>query len=430
MPQKWNLQDIRPSAPKATRASHRTATQTDIAPRAPRKESSSHYDDIDDIAPRGTSRKGSGKLILIVVAVLVVLTFILNVFLGGATVTVYPKVRDIAIQSEFTAYTAPQADELSYEVLTLSADAEKQVVATGKEAVAERATGKIAVYNTGSASQRLITNTRFETPAGLIFRIKDSIDVPGGTNDTPGKVVADVYADETGDNYNVQPTRFTVPGLKDTEQYTSIYAESAQAFTGGFEGDKYIIDEAELATALEELRGELRRNLTEQLQSKVPAGFILFDEAVSYTYESLPAVESGNSLATIKERAHIHAPLFNADELAAFLAEKSIHDYDGNDVYISAPEAITFDYTDDTMTQSDLRTRENITFTLEGNTKIISKFDDETLKEDIAGMHKNDAPSVFVRYGAISNATSEIRPFWKSSFPDDVADIKIVTATE
>ena len=74
---------------------------------------------------------------------------------------------------------------------------------TGEEAVEVKASGKIMVYNNFSSEpQRLIIRTRFETKEGLIYRIPESIVVPGKTVkmgwETPGSKEIGVFADEPG----------------------------------------------------------------------------------------------------------------------------------------------------------------------------------------------------------------------------------------
>ncbi len=442
MPQKWNLQDIRPAgAPKNTqRPAPVRQAQGDIAPRVAPKVSQpqrqTRQEDTEfstiDIADGNAVKQ---KRIIITGAIalfLLVFGFTVNMFLGGAKVTVYPKVKEISVQSEFVGYTAPQAGELSYELLTLNATAEKQVTAAGKENVSEQATGKIFVYNTGTKPQRLITNTRFETSEGLIFRIKDSIEVPPATTDAkgntvPGKVVTDVFADKAGEEYNIAPSRFTVPGLKGSEQFDAIYAESSAVFTGGFDGEKYIIDEAELQTAKQQLHIELRDTLIAQLREQVPAGFILYETAITFVFESLPSTEYGDSLATIKEQARLQVPIFKAKEFATYIAEKSIPDYKDEPVYILDPSTLAFSYTDPLTAQADIAGYTSLDFTIKGTAKIIWEFDGEKLKKDLLNLQKNEATTVFSNYRAIANAEAEIRPFWVSSYPADTDEIEVVT---
>lgn len=422
MPQKWNLQDIRPSAPKSSK---QKATPK---PPAPDRDLGSI-----DFRDEKTVKKKRVTLTTVIVLGLLAFGFFANVLLGGAEVTVYPKAKDIVVQSDIVARAVPQVGELSYEVLSFESTAEKQVKATGRENVSEQAKGKITVYNTRTgAPQRLITNTRFESPDGLIFRIKESIEIPAATKDAdgkivPGKVQADVFSDGTGEKYNIAPTRFTVPGLKGTDQYESVYAESSAAFTGGFEGERFIVEDAELAAARGELHSELRTKLLGELEQKIPAGFVAYDDAATFVFESLPATEYGDSLATIRERARLQIPVFKSDDFAQFLAEKTISEYADEPVYVLDPSTLSFTYDDSLVAGTDIREVTELAFKLSGNAKIVWEFDADALRKSLAGKKKNEAASVFASYRSIGNAQAEVKPFWASKFPTDTSEIKVET---
>ncbi len=440
MAQKWNLQDIRPagsSKPPVRDFAEQAKTRQDITPRIPKIEQQRSFDDSDlssiDIIDGNTEKRKRVVVTSTIAVVIIALGIVTNMFLGGAEVTVHPKLRDVSVQSNFTVFAVPPTNELGYELLTLEATGERQVKANGKEIVSSQAEGKIFVYNTKSTSpQRLIKNTRFESPTGLIYRIKESIEVPGVTKDAkgnivPGSVVADVFADGTGEAYNISPSKFTVPGLKGSDQYESVYGESTTAFSGGFEGEKYIIDEAELATAKQALHIELRDKLLARLNDEKPAGFVIYNDAVTFVYETLPATEYGDSLATIKERARLHVPIFKELELAKYLAEKSVPEYTGEDVTLFDPQTLTFSYTDPLTALGDISGSSTLDITLKGTTRIVWMFDEEKLKSELVSLKKNEGTTVFGTYKSISNAQAEVRPFWATSFPDNPKEIMIKT---
>ncbi len=442
MPQKWNLQDIRPpgSAPQTPREDPLRKPKLDISPRAPKVAAPEYLSDPDlasiDIIDGNSSKRKRVIVTTVIASIILVSSIFVNVLLGGAEITIYPKLRNVSIQANITTYTHPQAEELGYELLTLEASGEKQVKASGKETVSERATGKVFIYNTKSTSpQRLIKNTRFESKDGLIFRIQESIEVPGATKDakgniTPGSVVADVFADSTGEQYNLPPARFTVPGLKGTEQYDLVYAESTAGFSGGFEGEKYIIDEAELSTAKQALHLELRDKLLARLKEEQPAGFVVYPAAITFAYDTLPSTEYGESLATIKENARLQVPMFREQEFAKYLAQKSIPEYKGDPVTLTDPSTLAFTYTNATTSSSDIATNESLDITLKGTTQIVWKFDEKKLLSELVGIKKTAATTVFSSYGSISNAQAEVRPFWKNSFPTNPNEITIKTILE
>ena len=137
MAQKWNLQDIRPAQAKPTHTESPAPKRMgqDIAPRAPKMERPSSYDeDLStlDIIDGNTVRR-TRIIVTSVVALLIIgVGYFINVLLGGAEVTVYPKIRDVFVQAEFTAYTNPKVGDLGYEILSLTATGEKQVKEIGR----------------------------------------------------------------------------------------------------------------------------------------------------------------------------------------------------------------------------------------------------------------------------------------------------------
>lgn len=442
MTQKWNLQDIRRTGTSKSPVHEAPIKrpQQDIVTRQPREtpEESSIDSDVElfEIIDGNNAKRKRVITSAVAVTVIIVAGFVVNVMLGGADVTIYPKVKDISVQSDLTAYTNPPANMLGYELLTLEATSEKQVKASGKEKVSKQSEGKIFVYNTKSTvPQRLIKNTRFETTKGLIFRIKESIEVPGAKKDekgnlTPGSISADVFSDGTGDQYNIPPQRFTVPGLKNTDQYDNVYAESTSQFAGGFEGDKYIIDDTELSTAKQALNLELRNTLLERLKTERPAGFVIYDDSVTFAFDTLPAAEYGDSLATIKEKARLQVPMFKESDLSSFLAKSTIPDYSGEIVTLKDPKTLTFAYDNATTTTSDIAGNTELSFTLKGTTRLIWKIDEKKLQSDLVSLKRADATKVLGGYAAIREAKADVRPFWKSNFPSNVKDISIHIITE
>lgn len=442
MQKKWNLQDIRPAkAPQQKPESRTTKRQSqDIKYRKVSAESTPPFEDVDIEENRDTRshvpKRKSTMLAAVLIFVIFLIGFGVNLLLGGAEITVYPKTRTVAVQGNFTAHRSPQVDELGYELLTLEATGEKQVRASGREEVAERAQGKIFVYNTAhEAPQRLIKNTRFESPDGLIFRIQESIEIPGITrnedgNIVPGSIVADVFAEETGEQYNVGPTRFTVPGLEGTEQFDTVYAESTTAFAGGFEGEKYIIDESEYNTAKEALDNELRETLRTRLDEEKPADFVLYEDAITFAYDELPATEYGDSLATIKERVRLQVPIFKESEFASFLAAQTVPDYRNEPVLVEDPSTLNFTYGETIQNGVDISTLEELEFELSGTAVLVWTFDEAQVKQDLLGKEKSETANIFKNYTSISNVKAEVRPFWTNKFPDKEKNIDIQTIVD
>lgn len=445
MSQKWNLQDIRPadSRPRTRPTARPSAERPTARPQIDRPTPDTEAEEVTSIPVIDGNKKSRKQLFVATIIAIAVLGggFTISALTGGAEITVYPKVRELTVNAEFTTYPDNRPGELSYELLTLEATGERQVTATGQENVEKLTRGELLVQKTTPGSERLIKNTRFRSPDGLIYRIEESVDVPGaGTtadgSTRPGSITVSVFAEQPGEAYNLSAnTSFTIPGFEEggfTELYETITATNPVALTGGFSGPQFIIDDTELMTARQALQLELRNSLLEKINSERPADFTFFEDAIAITYEALPAVEYGDNLVTIREQALLQIPLFQKDEFASFLAAETVVGYEGNPVRIDNLDSLEFSYVSATTSQNNLANQPSLAFNLNGVPRIVWTFDAEKMKEDLVGMEKTALIGVLGQYPGLDRGEVTVRPFWKSTFPNNVDKFTIteVLSTE
>src|SRR3989344_6461800 len=147
---------------------------------------------------------------------------------AGATVTVYPRTAKVDAPEKLEARLNAPPSALAYETFTVTRFATTSAPATGTRTVSRQASGLITISNSYSpASQRLIANTRCEAADGKIYRIRDSVTVPGMSGGKTGVTRASVYADSPGPEYNrSSATAFTIPGFKGDPRYSKFSARS------------------------------------------------------------------------------------------------------------------------------------------------------------------------------------------------------------
>ncbi len=435
MNQKWNLQDIRPAEPRKRRTlSDQRLPSSPIRPIAEPLEDEPvmEREQIPSIRIENGTKRGQKRIVFasILGVVLIAGALILSALLGKTELTIHPKTNQPNISSEFTAYPDKRENALSYELMTLESTSESQVKASGQIEVKEKATGKLEIIKTTEGAERIIANTRFRSPDGKIFRIKDAIVVPGSVNNVPGTIQADVIAEDVGDSYNLAAnTRFDVPGFQEgglDDLYKSIYAENRSAFTGGIDGPQYKIDDAELGTARQALQIKLRDELLKRVESEKPSGFVVFPGAVAITYNQLPAVEYGNDLVTIKEQAILQIPIFKQQDLGSFLAKEAVATYSGGAVRIEDPSVLTFAYTSATTSNSVIANEPSLTFKLSGKPLLVWEYDAKKLTKDLAGLPKTAINNAISAYPGIEGAKVSVTPFWKRSFPENPDDIVVI----
>jgi len=451
MTQKWNLQDIRP-APQRERRAQQLTTATDmrrskgivaedeITPHTPIEQTGSYDSDQDSDHGRipvvDGNKRSRGQLYVGIFLAIAILSggLAVSALTGGAEVTIFPKVKELNVNAEFTAYAEPKPGELSYEIMTLDATGERQVKASGQETITKQASGEIEISKSTPGAERLIKNTRFQTAEGLTFRIQESVVVPGSVKNTAGKSVpgvirAQVFADEPGEKHNIAAgLPMQIPGFKEggyTDLYNAITAKNTAAFTDGFNGPRFVINENELSTARQSLQLELRNSLLQKIAAERPADFTTFDSAIALTYNALAPAPYGDDLVTIREQAIMQIPLFKKDDFAIFIAKETIVGYEGDSVRIDNLSKLTFSYVQATTSQSNIANTSELAFKITGVPKIVWTFDSERLKAELLGMEKTALNGILSKFTGIVRGEVTVRPFWKRSFPTNLTDITL-----
>lgn len=392
------------------------------------------------------------------VGLVVVLSSVgLSLMFAGATVTVYPKQDTVVVNANFNALSeGAQGDGLQIERVVLERTAEREVIAQGEEGVEERASGKITIYNEYSETpQRLIKNTRFQSNDNRIYRIHESVEIPGkATDGSAGSVEVMVYAEEPGESYNIsEPHTFTIPGFEGLPQEELVYAKSGGAIAGGFEGVRRTVGEQDRMKALEELETQLRDELLAAAfeSTDKPEGYHLFKEAVFFEFNALPDEITEDDKVTLTLSGKLHGVLFKEDAFAKHIAKITLSSYTDSPIRIDNLQDLSVTVTPDTGALADedeeveeevidsgqngsalpwQATRYNVL--VQGKAHFIWEFDEKTLAVDFAGKDKELLSSpgnggILELYPGIDRFEVSVRPFWKSTFPEDPNNIVIIT---
>lgn len=367
--------------------------------------------------PRRRRSKGRWLFAVVVLLVAAVLGLLLSTVFAGASVVVTPRSAEVALPASIPAQQNAPVGTLSYQTVSVSRSATTTAPAKGQEQVQKQAQGEITISNTTS-QQRLIANTRFEAPDGKIYRIKDSIVVPGGTTAAPGTAKTIAYADSPGPDYNRGgTTSYTVPGFKGDPRYTKITASSG-AMTGGFIGTQPKVADADLQNAKSQLERQLDTAARAALQGAIAEGYVLIPGTVQVTYSGALQTPAEGESASISESATAMGSILRINDLAATIAKQTVEGYSGEAVTILDPSAISMSAT--STKQSSL------TLALSGNATLVWVFDSNELKQKIVGTPKSQFETVITSFEpAIQKADASIRPFWTSTFPSDADKITV-----
>lgn len=375
---------------------------------------------------KAVTKIGSWFVVIIALALAV---FAISIIYTGATVKVEPKQLTVPIDLNIIAKKNPQNGELKFDYVAIGKSASQVVPATGNEYVEKKASGQIVIYNNWStASQRLIKNTRFETRDGLIYRINESVTVPGkrvsGGQTIPGSVTVMVYADQSGPKYNVGLTDFTIPGFaSDKVRFAGFYGRSKTSMTGGFIGTVKKVSDDVLTATRKNMRVNLETAILTEASASLPTSSVLFPGGIYSEFISLDTKTASDTSASVGESASSTVVYFDKAKLSTYLATQAIQNYDNASVLINNFKELVF--TSLAKDSANPVTDGFVQFNLKGTANFVWTYDSQKLKADLAGKAKRDIGVVLANYPGIMRTEAVVRPFWKTVFPTNPANIKI-----
>lgn len=364
--------------------------------------------------------------IIAALIVAVCLCYLAYLFLHiSATVTIKPKVGIAAINGNFVAKKDATTPDLKFEVITVEKEGTRTVPATGEKQSNLLSSGKVTIYNNFSkATQRLIKNTRLESSDGHVYRLDESVVVPGLSTGSdgqpvPGSITVSVHADAAGSDYNIGLTDFTIPGFKGDPRYSKFYGRSKTAMTGGFSGIVKTASSADINAARTELSASLKAEVINQAKGQVPSGYILYDNALYIDLTPIPSEQQN----VVNMKASLHGIVFSKDQLAAFIARKSIPQYTNDPITSTDLDSLTFK---PNSLEVAPWTSGSLPFSLSGTTTLTWLVNTDRIAVDLAGVEKSKVNDVFKKFSGIDKAEVEVAPAWKSSLPTDSSKIEVI----
>jgi len=268
------------------------------------------------------------------------------------------------------------------------------------------ATGKIKIINNHTRSQTLIKTTRFLSATGKLFRLSKTISVPAG-----GELMADVYADQEGEKYNIGPSKFTIPGLSASLQ-KKISGISETSMSGGVVKIG-VLTQVDLDNAQKEFTQNLNTRIYEKVGTEISQ-----DEKLIIKNEIKEQINSnkiGEEISGFEITAKIlvQTVKVNNDELLKN-AKENYQNKLSDKVSVINWNLENFTQNIQSM---DLKNKSaildiSLTASVQGAFDI-NKFD----KTEIVGFDQKGVEYYFSQYPSIKNVEVHFSPFWVKSIP-------------
>ncbi len=353
------------------------------------------------------------------VIVTIILALIISYFsLARATIYITPQKQPIATTVEIevlpnVSSTLSGSNILPGQIKVSEEEISDQFSASGVREKKVKARGTVTIINNYSRPQTLIATTRLLSPEGKLFRTTKTIIVPPG-----GKTEVEVVADKEGKEYEIGPTRFTIPGLWEGLQ-DKIYGVSEKPMSKTIIKENYVTAE-DLEKAKQTLLQRLAAKTTKQLEQ--PNTKVIVKTDIISSKPEKNAGEVATSF-TFTITAKVTAVAINEKDLQEIAATNLKLDTPKNLEYLSFnPDSINLEL----IRANPEGNSATLKLYVEGLATV--KLDNLYQVKDILGFAKQDVEKYFLSIKGIKTVKVHFTPAWVKSVPplEDHVEIKII----
>jgi len=359
-------------------------------------------------------------------------------FIPKASIILDPRIKNRAVDSEIMGdINSSVADfekkVIPAEMIEMVNEVSKTFKATGEESVSnQKASGTIKIFNEyGTEEQSLVATTRFLSEDGKLFRLSEGVTIPGAKKEgdtlVPGEIEARVVADKPGEEFNIGPTKFTIPGFQDSgmEKYTKFYAKSESAMTGGGKEEKKSnsVTEEDIQKAKIQILDELNKSVVERIKEKTEEEKIVLEDAINkeeavYKISNSPGDVAESFQMTVQMK--ISALVFSDKEIKKMVS-LMIAERESGSVNVDE-ESISLDFG---KADPNFRTGLiNIKFHAKAN--LIPDINIEEIKSNILGKNEDYLKNYLDNFPDIDGASIEYWPsFLKGRIPLQAKRVEI-----
>jgi len=369
--------------------------------------------------------------ILLILALISLGTF-LYFYLAKALIMVWPVTELSSLETTMTVdqgISSRSASAIPGKIYTAEKTISKEFFASGTTLKESKAEGTVRIYNAYStSSQALVINTRLISNEGKLFRIKKGVTIPGGHYEgqelIPGFVDVEVRADQSGEEFNIKSSTFSIPGFAGTPRYTYFYGKSFQAMTGGLKKEVDQVVQKDLDDAQESLKQQATAECLTELKGKIAseADLILLDRAIQ-----TKIVDTSFS-AVAKQETEKFTVTTKAKSIALVFDSQDEKDFVINFASSQIPDGKKLNEAKLNIERSfnriDLELGK-IIFSLNIGADVYSDIDLSALRQALKGKSLEEAKIYLENYPQINKSSINLWPFWVKKVPQKEERVKI-----
>lgn len=319
---------------------------------------------------------------------------------------------------------------VSFEIMIESDKKAKDFILTESKEVSNKASGVITLYNEFSTkAEKLVAGTYISDQDGKAYRLNNSVVIPGykidKLNKIPGQIDAEITSFLAGESYNGTPEKFYVNSFKGTTKYSKIYGKLKSELQGGMQGLVYYVTESDKEKLQQIAESSFKNDLFNKVKALLPAGYILYQGATSFSYKINDNILSETPETKIEIEGILSAVLIREDSLIKNIIGVSLPDVtkeELEEIGLEGIKDLTFNFSSNT---SILKEMTNFDFTLSGNIEAIWTPNKNKLIAKLTGVSKDQVLPIFRQDRGITKASVRIFPPWDKILPNNPSKINI-----
>jgi hypothetical protein len=350
-----------------------------------------------------------------------------------AEITIYPKTDTVQLTDTFVI--DPAQTEINSGTKTLPGitfsdiqNIAQKYNATGSDQNSAKARGTIRVYSKFSPAEALTlkSGTHFlSTPKALSYHSLSTINIPAATVSggkvTPAYVDIQIEADEAGTDYNMASATFSVPKLNGTAYYSTTWAQTQGAITGGTSSSVKIVSKQDIDSAKEDFKTKAKDQSLAALKAKIISDYVVFDDAISQTISNISVdAKEKDVLPSFNVTGGITSQVitYKTADLNALAEQMMASNTD--QVKQMVPNTVNCTVISHTINKAG-----NIEITANCTAKTYWLPDSAFLTKSLGGKSKDYSASILKNITEIDRVQINISPFWKFNVPKDSKNINI-----
>jgi len=393
------------------------------------KEEGEEKREIISPLPRKGHKKGWIFLISIFFLAIV---FVLLGYFSFAKIEIQIKTDDLEFEKELTIDAQVKNLDFSKEVLPGQKTEHEKTIsqefpATGKLMKEKKAEGTIRICNNYDLTQTLVANTRLQPPSEKFLSPLTEPEKPWFL--TTEKIVVSpgecqevkVVAHSPGEKYNIGPSKFSIPGLAGTSQYTLIYGESSETMKGGAKSEVLVVSGEDLRKSKDTMGERVREE-----------GERLIKENLSESYSFLDGVSKTEILetsfsATSGQEAEKFSCQLKIKAKSIIFLKKDLEDFVKNYIISLNPEKTIWSESleiNPKLKNFDIEAGK-VFLVINTKAKIYTAIEETSFKKQIAKTPLQEVKIYLKEQPNIEGFKINLFPFWIKTLPENLERINL-----